>query len=64
MESAQDKYPYTTFQNNVIDFLKSLHESCTKPDLVQVEQGRITIHGNELTAEDSRDMMRRMGLER
>jgi len=63
MEAAQNKFPYTAFERNVLDFLKSLHESCTKPDLVQVEQGRISIHGNELTADDSRDMMRRMGLE-
>lgn len=63
MEAAQDKFPYTAFEHNVVDFLKSLHETCTKPDLVQVEQRRITIHGNELTPDDSRDMMRRMGLE-
>jgi hypothetical protein len=63
MEAAQDKYPYTVFESEVVSFLKSLHEGFIKPDLVQVEQGRITIHGNELTPDDSRDMMRRMGLE-
>lgn len=46
----------------MLDFLKYLHDGIVKPDLVQVEEGRITLHGSELPEADSRDMIRRMGL--
>jgi hypothetical protein len=63
MESAQDRFPYTAFEAQVIAFLSSLHEGWVKPDLVQVEQGRITIHGNDLPEDESREMIRRMRLD-
>ncbi|KAF2259985.1 hypothetical protein CC78DRAFT_42978 [Lojkania enalia] len=62
MRDAQNRFPYLEFESNVLDFLKYLHENLMKPDLVQVEEGRITIHGNELAEADSREMIRRMGL--
>jgi hypothetical protein len=63
MEAAQQRFPYTAFEAELLDFLKHLHGELVKPDLVQVEEGRITIHGNELAEADSREMIRRMGLE-
>lgn len=62
MERAQERHPYAAFEQNVLAFLKHLHVGLVKPDLVQVEEGRITIHGNELPEADSREMIRRMGL--
>ena len=62
MEHAQDRFPYSNFEDSVISFLRHLHDGLVKPDLVQVEEGRITIHGNELPEVDSREMIRRMGL--
>jgi hypothetical protein len=62
MERAQELHAYADFENNVIAFLKYLHDELVKPDLVQVEEGRVTIHGNELPESDSHAMIRRMGL--
>jgi hypothetical protein len=62
METAQERHPYVDFENSLISFLKYLHDELVKPDLVQVEEGRITLHGNELPESESRDMIRRMGL--
>lgn len=62
MESAQERHSYADFENSLISFLKYLHDDLVKPDLVQVEEGRITVHGNELSENESRDMIRRMGL--
>ncbi|ORY09766.1 hypothetical protein BCR34DRAFT_602623 [Clohesyomyces aquaticus] len=62
MENAQNRFPYSEFERDLIGFLQYLHEGLTKPDLVQVEEGRITIHGNELPESESREMFRRMGL--
>lgn len=63
METAQDRFPYPAFEEKVMAFLRDLHEGFDKPDLVQVEEGRITIHGNELGEEESREMIRRMRLD-
>ena len=63
MKSAQNRYPYADFETAVMDFLTTLHDGVVKPDLVQVEQGRITIDGNELPEEDCREMIRRMRLD-
>jgi len=46
----------------MMSFLEHLHDGLTKPDLVQVEEGKITLHGNELPEVDSKEMIRRMGL--
>jgi hypothetical protein len=46
----------------VLSYLEYLHDGLVKPDLAQVEEGRINIHGTELSKADSRDMIRRMGL--
>jgi hypothetical protein len=62
MERAQERHSYPDFENNVIAFLKYLHDELVKPDLVQVEEGRVTIHGNELPTSDSQTMIRRMRL--
>lgn len=62
MERAQERNPYVDFENSIIAFLKYLHNELVKPDLVQVEEGRISIHGNELPTADSREMINRMGL--
>lgn len=45
-----------------LSFLEHLHRGLVKPDLAQVEEGRINIDGNELSEADSREMIRRMGL--
>ncbi|KAF2242111.1 hypothetical protein BU26DRAFT_535063 [Trematosphaeria pertusa] len=63
MERAQRRFSYTDFEDSMLSFLKYLHDGLVKPDLVQVEEGRITIHGNELPEADSREMIRRMGLQ-
>ncbi|KAL5384770.1 hypothetical protein DPSP01_005207 [Paraphaeosphaeria sporulosa] len=62
MERAQELHPYEAFENSTIAFLEYLHDELIKPDLVQVEEGRVNIHGNELPESDSREMIRRMGL--
>jgi len=62
MESARERHPYEEFENGILSFLRYMHDSLDKPDLVQVEEGRITIHGNELPESESRDMIRRIGL--
>lgn len=62
MERAQELHSYEAFENSAIAFLKYLHDEIVKPDLVQVEEGRIDIHGNELSEGDSREMIRRIGL--
>lgn len=62
MQRAQARYPYPRFEADMLDFLRHLQDGLVKPDLVQVEEGRITIHGNELPEADSREMIRRMGL--
>lgn len=62
MKTAQRQHPYLEFEERLLSFLKYLHEGIDKPDLIQVEEGRISIDGSELSDADSRDMIRRMGL--
>ncbi|KAH7401448.1 hypothetical protein BKA66DRAFT_565084 [Pyrenochaeta sp. MPI-SDFR-AT-0127] len=62
IERAQEQHPYTAFEERLLLFLKYLHEGIVKPDLAQVEEGRINIHGRELSEAESRAMIRRMGL--
>jgi hypothetical protein len=62
MEGARARFPYMDFEAQMLDFLTHLHEGIDKPDLVQVEEGKISIHGSELPEAASREMMRRMGL--
>ena len=62
LESAQERCSYVDFEGSMMSFLKHLHDGLTKPDLVQVEEGKITLDGNELPEVDSKEMIRRMGL--
>lgn len=62
MERAQELHSYEAFESSTIAFLKYLHDELVKPDLVQVEEGRLNIDGNELPEGDSREMIHRMGL--
>ena len=62
MERAKERHSYVEFENNLISFLKYLHDDLVKPDLVQIEEGRISLHGNELPESESREMIRRIGL--
>jgi hypothetical protein len=62
MQRAQERYPYAVFEGRLLSFLKYLHEGLIKPDLAQVEEGRINIDGNELSEAESRAMIQRMGL--
>jgi hypothetical protein len=62
IERAQERFPYLEFETNMLSFLKYLHDELVKPDLVQVEQGKINIDGTELPEAESKDMIRRMGL--
>jgi hypothetical protein len=62
IEDAQERHPYAEFEEKLLSFLKYLHEGLVKPDLAQVEEGRINIDGNELSEAESRAMIQRMGL--
>ncbi|CAA9962117.1 hypothetical protein PTT_12471 [Pyrenophora teres f. teres 0-1] len=62
LEAAQRRYPYAAFEEQLLSFLKYLHDGLVKPDLAQVEEGRINIDGTELSEADSRAMIQRMGL--
>ncbi|EAT80662.2 hypothetical protein SNOG_12250 [Parastagonospora nodorum SN15] len=62
IQAAQTRHPYRAFEMRVLSFLEHLHRGLVKPDLAQVEEGRINIDGNELSEADSREMIRRMGL--
>ncbi|KAF2868915.1 hypothetical protein BDV95DRAFT_498897 [Massariosphaeria phaeospora] len=62
MTHAQDRFPYAEFEQSMLSFLKYLHDGLVKPDLVQVEEGRINIHGDDLPEADTREMIRRMRL--
>lgn len=63
MEAAEERYPYAAFEDQMLGYLHDLHDGLDKPDLVQVEQRRITIHGNELPEDETREMIQRMGLD-
>lgn len=61
-EKAQKRHPYVEFEGRLLSFLKYLHNDLVKPDLVQVEEGRINIDGNELSEAESKEMIERMRL--
>jgi hypothetical protein len=56
------RHPYARFEGSLLSFLEHLHDSVAKPDLMQVEEGRINIDGEEFSRVDSREMINRMGL--
>lgn len=58
----EDQHSYVKFESSLISFLQHLHDTVPKPDLVQVEEGRINIDGNELSEAESREVIERMGL--
>ncbi|KAF1946495.1 hypothetical protein EJ02DRAFT_441111 [Clathrospora elynae] len=62
IQRAQALHPYAAFEERLLGFIKYLHEGLVKPDLAQVEEGRINIDGNELSEADSRAMIGRMDL--
>ncbi|KAF2129764.1 hypothetical protein P153DRAFT_366273 [Dothidotthia symphoricarpi CBS 119687] len=62
IERARENNPYVTFEENLLAFLKNLHDSLVKPDLIQVEEGCININGRELSEAESREMISRMRL--
>ena len=55
-------HPYAKFERSLLSFLQRLHDSVAKPDLMQVEEGRIYIDGEELSRVESREMINRMSL--
>ena len=57
-----NRHPYAKFERSLLSFLHHLHDSVAKPDLMQVEEGRINIDGEELSRVESREMINRMGL--
>ncbi|KAI8939331.1 hypothetical protein NX059_003122 [Plenodomus lindquistii] len=59
---AQSLHSYMAFEERLLAFLKYLHDGIVKPDLAQVEEGRLNIDGRELSEEESRAALRRMGL--
>jgi hypothetical protein len=61
LESARERYPVARFDGNVVAYLKRMHRSIDKPDLVQVEQREITVHGERLSDEETREMLQRIG---
>lgn len=62
IEAAQQRHPYAAFEESLLSFLRYLHDGLVKPDLAQVEEGRINIDGSELSEAESRAMIQRMGL--
>lgn len=62
LEKLERRHPYVEFESSLISFLKHLHQSAIKPDLVQVEENRININGSELSEVESSDMIKRMRL--
>ncbi|CBX98326.1 predicted protein [Plenodomus lingam JN3] len=62
MQRAWLAHPYAPFEQRVLSFLQHLHEGVEKPDLAQVEEGRISIDGREFSEAESRAAMHRMGL--
>jgi hypothetical protein len=62
IQRAQERHPYAAFEDHLLQFLKYLHKGLVKPDLAQVEEGRINIDGNELSEAESRAMIQRMDL--
>ncbi|KAH9879879.1 hypothetical protein J1614_001903 [Plenodomus biglobosus] len=62
LERARRNHAYPPFEQSVLAFLQALHEGVVKPDLAQVEEGRINIDGREFSEAESRAAIRRMGL--
>ena len=62
LENIESRHSYVKFEDSLVSFLQHLHDSAVKPDLVQVEEGRINIDGNELSESKSREMIERMRL--
>ncbi len=58
----EEQHSYLQFEERLISFLKHLYDGVIKPDLVQVEIGRINIDGVELSGEKSRAAIARMEL--
>lgn len=58
--TTERQHPYLKFEGSLLSFLKHLHDTTVKPDLVQVEEKRINIDGKELTEVESREMIKRM----
>ncbi|KAF3047544.1 hypothetical protein E8E12_010205 [Didymella heteroderae] len=63
LQNGEDLYSYVKFESSLLSFLQHLHQSATKPDIVQVEEGRISIDGNELSDLESREVINRMRLD-
>ncbi|KAF1839571.1 hypothetical protein BDW02DRAFT_584829 [Decorospora gaudefroyi] len=63
LQRAEARYPYAAFEERLLCFLSSLHHGLVKPDLAQVEEGRINIDGTELSEAESRAMIQRMCLQ-
>jgi hypothetical protein len=63
LQNGEDRFSYVKFESSLLSFLHHLHESATKPDIVQVEEGRISIDGNELSELESKDVIKRMRLD-
>ncbi|KAF2813699.1 uncharacterized protein BDZ99DRAFT_436124 [Mytilinidion resinicola] len=58
MESARSKFGIKGFHANIYAFLMGLHLAMHKPDMVQVEEGRI----EGVSEEESRQMLENMGV--
>lgn len=63
LQNGEDRYSYVKFESSLLSFLQHLHESAVKPDIVQVEEGRINVDGNELSEVESKEVIRRMRLD-
>ncbi|KAF2629948.1 hypothetical protein BU25DRAFT_456369 [Macroventuria anomochaeta] len=62
LENIESRHSYVKFEDSLVSFLQHLHDTAVKPDLIQVEEGRINIDGNELSERKSREMIKRMRL--
>ncbi|KAF2200983.1 hypothetical protein GQ43DRAFT_432037 [Delitschia confertaspora ATCC 74209] len=60
---ARVRYPISDFETKVLGFLKELHASFKdKPDLIMIEERKITCHGVPLSAEENEKMFESWGL--
>lgn len=58
MQRAKEKFPISSFEKRVLMYLESLQTELPKPDLQQVEEGKI----DGLSEEESREMLARMDI--
>lgn len=58
MKRAFRQFPPKQFELRVLQYLRSLHDMLPRPDLQQVEDGKI----EGLSEQESQAMLRRMGL--